>query len=61
VVLLRPPAWDWTFETDGALALEPEVATRSQPLETSATVPRMARPEAQGLAYRAAAREETRA
>jgi murein DD-endopeptidase MepM/ murein hydrolase activator NlpD len=61
MVLLRPPAWDWTFETDGALALEPQVATRSQPLETSATVPRMARPEAQGLAYRAAAREETRA
>ena len=61
VVLLRPPAWDWTIETDGALALEPEVATRSQALETSATVPRMARPEAQGLAYRAAAREETRA
>jgi murein DD-endopeptidase MepM/ murein hydrolase activator NlpD len=61
VVSLRPPAWDWAFETDGALALDPEVATGLKASDTSATVPRMARPEAQGLAYRAAAREETRA
>ncbi len=53
VVSLRPPDWDWSFETDGALALQPEV--------DSGTVPRMARPEAQGLAFRAAQREETRA
>jgi murein DD-endopeptidase MepM/ murein hydrolase activator NlpD len=61
VIPLRPPAWDWSFESDGALALEPEVASGSTGLDTSATVPRMARPEAHGLAYRAAAREETRA
>jgi murein DD-endopeptidase MepM/ murein hydrolase activator NlpD len=61
VIPLRPPAWDWSFESDGALALEPEVATGLKGSGTSATVPRMARPEAQGLAYRAAAREETRA
>jgi murein DD-endopeptidase MepM/ murein hydrolase activator NlpD len=61
VVALRPPAWDWTFETDGALALDPDVATGLKAPYTSATVPRMALPEAQGLAYRAAAREETRA
>ena len=24
VVGLRPPPWDWTFETDGSLALAPE-------------------------------------
>jgi murein DD-endopeptidase MepM/ murein hydrolase activator NlpD len=61
VIPLRPPAWDWSFESDGALALDSEVATRLKGSETSATVPRMARPEAHGLAYRAAAREETRA
>jgi len=61
VVPLRPPAWDWSFETDGALALAPEVATHLKAQGTSVTVPRMARPEAQGLAYRAAEREETRA
>jgi murein DD-endopeptidase MepM/ murein hydrolase activator NlpD len=61
VVALRPPVWDWSFETDGALALAPEVATSLKGRETSVTVPLMARPEAQGLAYRAAEREETRA
>jgi murein DD-endopeptidase MepM/ murein hydrolase activator NlpD len=61
VVSIRPPAWDWTFETEGALALVPEVVTGLKAPETSDTVPRMARPEAQGLAYRAATREETRA
>jgi hypothetical protein len=61
VVPLRPLAWDWSFETDGALALAPEVATNLKGQGASVTVPRMARPEAQGLAYRAAEREETRA
>jgi murein DD-endopeptidase MepM/ murein hydrolase activator NlpD len=61
VVSIRPPAWEWTFETEGALALVPEVATGLKAHDTSATVPRMARPEAHGLAYRAATREETRA
>jgi murein DD-endopeptidase MepM/ murein hydrolase activator NlpD len=61
VVPFRPPAWEWTFETEGALALVPEVVTGLKAPETSGTVPRMARPEAQGLAYRAATREETRA
>ncbi len=61
VVPLRPSAWDWSFEADGALALAPEVATHLKGQGTSVTVPRMARPEAQGLAYRAAEREETRA
>jgi murein DD-endopeptidase MepM/ murein hydrolase activator NlpD len=61
VIPLRPPAWDWSFEIDGALALDPDVGSNLKGQGTSATVPRMARPEAQGLAYRAAAREETRA
>jgi murein DD-endopeptidase MepM/ murein hydrolase activator NlpD len=61
VVQTRPPAWDWSFETAGALALEPEPASRLKAPETSGTVPRMAQPEAQGLAYRAAEREEIRA
>ena len=57
VVQLQPPAWDWSFETDGALALDPVPATRLKGPDTSDTVPRMARPEAQGLAFRAAERE----
>jgi hypothetical protein len=61
IVTLRPPAWDWSFETDGALALEPEPASSLSGRGTSVTVLRMARAEAQGLAYRAAEREELRA
>jgi murein DD-endopeptidase MepM/ murein hydrolase activator NlpD len=61
LVTLRPPAWDWSFETDGALALEPEAGSGLSGPVTSVTVPRMARPEAHGLAYRAAEREEIRA
>jgi hypothetical protein len=61
VVGLRPPAWDWTVETDGSLALAPEPSTGLKGPATSATVPRMARPEAHGLAYRAAEREQMRA
>jgi hypothetical protein len=61
VTPLRPPEWDWWFETDGALALEPDDASDLKGRVTSATVPRMAQPQAQGLAYRAAEREQTRA
>jgi hypothetical protein len=61
VVSLKPPAWDWSFETDGALALVPEPVGGLKGQEGSGTVPRMARLEAQGLAYRAAQRAETRA
>jgi murein DD-endopeptidase MepM/ murein hydrolase activator NlpD len=61
VVQLRPSGWDWSFETDGALALDPVPATRLKGPDTSDTVPRMARLEAQGLAFRAAEREEIRA
>jgi murein DD-endopeptidase MepM/ murein hydrolase activator NlpD len=61
VTPLRPSGWDWTFETEGALALEPEAATDLKGQVTSATVPRMAQPQAQGLAYRAAEREQMRA
>jgi murein DD-endopeptidase MepM/ murein hydrolase activator NlpD len=57
----RPSEWDWSLETAGALALAPEVATRLSGSDTSVTVPQMALPEAQGLAFRAAEREETRA
>lgn len=61
VTQLRPPVWDWTFETDGALALEADDASDLKGQVTSVTVPRMAQPEAQGLAYRAAEREQMRA
>lgn len=53
--------WEWI---DGSLALapqrEPDSAPRLKAQATSVTVPRMATPEAQGLAYRAAQREELR-
>jgi len=65
VIGLRPPPWDWTFETDGALALAPEPAeedrSRLKAVATSASVPRMAQPQAPGLAYRAAERQAMRA
>ena len=61
VTPLRPPDWDWAFETDGALALEPEHTTDLQAQVTPDTVPPMAQPQAQGLAYRAAEREQIRA
>ena len=61
VTPLRPPGWDWRFDTDGALALQPEAASDLKAQVTSVTVPRMAQPEAQGLAYRAAEREQIRA
>src|SRR5918996_953356 len=53
--------WDWI---DGSLALaprpEPESAPGLKAQATFVTVPRMATPEAQGLPYRAARREELR-
>jgi murein DD-endopeptidase MepM/ murein hydrolase activator NlpD len=61
VVTLRPPVWDWTFDTEGTLALDPEPASRLKGQDSSDTVLRMAQPEAQGLAYRAAERKERRA
>jgi hypothetical protein len=61
VTPLRPPEWDWGFETDGALALEPADSSDLKGSVTSVTVPRMVQPEAQGLAYRAAEREQMRA
>jgi murein DD-endopeptidase MepM/ murein hydrolase activator NlpD len=65
VVGLRPPPWDWSFETDGALALapapDPEPGRRLKEVVTSASVPRMAQPQAPGLAYRAAERQAMRA
>jgi murein DD-endopeptidase MepM/ murein hydrolase activator NlpD len=63
VTPLRPPDWDWGFETDGALALAPEhpADPEAQVNSVSVTVPRMAQPQAHGLAYRAAEREQKRA
>jgi hypothetical protein len=61
VTPLRPAEWDWSFETDGALALDPADSSDLKARATSSTVPRMAQPEAQGLAYRAAEREQIRA
>lgn len=65
VVGFRPPPWDWTFDTDGSLALAPEPledrGIRLKAVVTSASVPRMAQPQAPGLAYRAAERQAMRA
>src|SRR5262245_39887308 len=50
----RPPAWDWDFELDGALALarEPSVAQSLQPDPTCVTVPRMSPPPGHAPAVR---------
>jgi len=61
VTALHRPEWDWGFETDGALALDLADTSDLKARATSSTVPRMAQLEAQGLAYRAAKREEMRA
>ena len=65
VVGLRPPLWEWSFETDGALALAPRPdeggGSRLKEMDASASVPRMAQPQAPGLAYRAAERQAMRA
>ena len=57
VVRLPRPEWDWSFEVEGALALD-RAESRLQPRDTSVTVPRMAWSSAPGLATPAAAREE---
>ena len=65
----HPYAWDWAFEVDGALALDPADADRARresgpalkPHQRSASVPRMAWPEAPGLSARASLRERERA
>jgi murein DD-endopeptidase MepM/ murein hydrolase activator NlpD len=57
----RPPAWDWSLDVDGALALSPEPDDRLNADATSDSVSRMALPEAPGLTVRAAFREEERA
>jgi hypothetical protein len=58
--LPRGGAWDWDFEVDGALALD-RARHRLNAGATSDSLPRMAWPEAPGLAARAALREEERA
>jgi hypothetical protein len=44
---------DWSFATEGALALQPEPRERLKAQVTSDTVPRMATPQASGLTVRA--------
>src|SRR4029079_14954896 len=65
VVGLRPPPWEWSLETDGSRVLLPEPdkdrGNRLIAVGTSASVPRMAQPQAPGLAYRAAERQAMRA
>jgi hypothetical protein len=62
VVELWAPADDWTFEVDGALAIQPEVSDRLKDLPHFVTVPRMVEPQAQGfVASRAIQREQIRA
>jgi hypothetical protein len=50
---MRPPGWDWDFELDGALALEPRPATSGGALQADpgfVTVPRMPSPSGHALA-----------
>jgi hypothetical protein len=62
VVELWAPPEDWTFEVDGALALQPQVGDASQDPPRFVTVPPMVEPQAQGVAAtRAIQREEMRA
>ena len=52
---MRPPAWDWDFESDGALALQPrrdESAPALQPEAAFVTVPRMPSPSGHAIAMR---------
>jgi murein DD-endopeptidase MepM/ murein hydrolase activator NlpD len=57
----RQAYWEWDFEVDGALALAPVAHDRLIEETGSDSLPRMAWPEAPGLAARAALREEERA
>jgi murein DD-endopeptidase MepM/ murein hydrolase activator NlpD len=52
---------DWSFATDGALALQPEVAAGSTTPSTSVTVPRMATTPATGLTAHARSRKREQA
>ena len=58
VVDLRPPAWEWSFDVDGALALDP-APRELHGFETSVSVPRMARPPARRPAAPPARRDES--
>ena len=71
---LRPPAWEWSFELDGALALDPDPwaepadrprlsllgATRLNHPGDSATVPRMSPPPARGRRNQSRSRHRAR-
>ena len=62
VVELWAPAGDWTFEVDGALAIQPQVSDGLKDPPGFVTVPRMVEPQAQGVAAsRAMQREQMRA
>jgi hypothetical protein len=62
VVELWAAAEDWSFEVDGALALQPEVDGGLKDPPHFVTVPRMVEPQAQGVAAsRAMQREQIRA
>jgi hypothetical protein len=62
VVELWAPAGDWTFEVDGALAIQPEVSDGLKDPPRFVTVPRMVEPQAHGVAAsRAMQREQMRA
>ena len=60
VVAVSPPAWDWSFDVDGALALDP-VPPELHGFESSVSVPRMARPPARRPAAPRARRDESAA
>jgi hypothetical protein len=52
---VRPPAWDWDFESDGALALQPRSAESPHSLQEEAafvTVPPMSPPSGHAIAVR---------
>jgi len=52
---VRPPAWDWDFESDGALALQPNPVEAGPALRRErafVTVPRMSAPSGHALAVR---------
>jgi hypothetical protein len=50
-VAIRPPDWDWSFSTDGGLALSPEALKDPEPF---ATVPAMSPPDKRRAASRRA-------
>lgn len=52
---------EWSFEVDGALALQPDRESGLKEPQRFVTVPRMVEPQAPGVATRAVQREEVRA